>query len=163
MTFIYIMVTVTCGYPIISGIATAAGLEADWAFYITRCADAFIYFWLPQINITIIRLIQGREFFNTELTRFSFPLALIPTFLIDYLQFSLVVRKLETSDGRKDCCNWRPMPLGSSIRRSIFKQNICMFLFYRRVCRYQWQSSGSPRSSTYPPCDTWHAACLWSP
>ena len=61
MSFIYIMVTVTSGYPLISGVARAIGLEADWAFYITRFFDAFIYFWLPQINIFILRLAQGRN------------------------------------------------------------------------------------------------------
>lgn len=60
MSFIYIFATVTSGHPLISGIATAAGLEHEWAFYITRFFDACIYFWLPQINIFILRLIQGR-------------------------------------------------------------------------------------------------------
>ena len=45
----------------ISGIATACGLKAEWAFYITRFFDAFIYFWLPQINVTILRIVQGRN------------------------------------------------------------------------------------------------------
>lgn len=60
MSFIYIVVTVTVGYPLISGIATAAGLSTDWAFYITRFFDSLIYFWLPQINILILRVLQGR-------------------------------------------------------------------------------------------------------
>lgn len=61
MSFIYIVGTVTSGYPLISGLATLFGLEAEWAFYITRFFDAFIYFWLPQINVLIIRLFQGRN------------------------------------------------------------------------------------------------------
>lgn len=36
-------------------------MKAEWAFYLTRFFDAAIYFWLPQINIMILRLIQGRE------------------------------------------------------------------------------------------------------
>jgi hypothetical protein len=31
MSFIYIIVTVTSGHPLISGIATACGLKAEWA------------------------------------------------------------------------------------------------------------------------------------
>ena len=66
MTFIYIVVTVTIGYPLISGIAYASGLRPDVSpgdrlFYLLRFFDALIYFWLPQINIFIIRLWQGRN------------------------------------------------------------------------------------------------------
>jgi len=61
MSFIYIVITVTTGYPLISGIAITSGMTTDWAFYITRFLDSLIYFWLPQINILILRLIQGRN------------------------------------------------------------------------------------------------------
>ena len=66
MSFIYIVVTVTIGYPLISGIAYAAGLRSDSSpgdrlFYFLRFLDALIYFWLPQINITLLRIIQGRN------------------------------------------------------------------------------------------------------
>ena len=61
MSFIYIIVTVTSGYPLISGIAVACGVTAEWGFYVTRFFDAFIYFWLPQINVMILRIIQGRN------------------------------------------------------------------------------------------------------
>jgi hypothetical protein len=44
----------------VTGIVTAAGVEVDWVFYITRFIDSLIYFWLPQINITLIRLWQNR-------------------------------------------------------------------------------------------------------
>lgn len=60
MSFLYVVGTVTSGYPLITGIAIAAGLDTEWAFYITRFFDALIYFFLPQINILIIRLWQGR-------------------------------------------------------------------------------------------------------
>ena len=61
MTFIYIIVTVTIGYPLISGIAYAAGLRddkspGDSVFYLLRFLDALIYFWLPQINIFIVSI-----------------------------------------------------------------------------------------------------------
>ena len=60
MSFFYIVFTVTIGYPLVTGIATAAGLDTDRAFYVTRFIDSLIYFWLPQINIIILRLLQGR-------------------------------------------------------------------------------------------------------
>mmetsp|Transcript_4309 Transcript_4309/g.7220 ORF Transcript_4309/g.7220 Transcript_4309/m.7220 type:complete len:1456 (-) Transcript_4309:148-4515(-) len=61
MTFIYIVVTVTIGHPLISGIAEAAGLRDERYYYITRFFDSLIYFWLPQINVMILRIIQGRN------------------------------------------------------------------------------------------------------
>lgn len=61
MSFIYIVATVTSGYPLITGIAMGCGMKAEWAFHLTRFLDSLIYFWLPQINITILRLIQGRN------------------------------------------------------------------------------------------------------
>ena len=61
MSFLYVVGTVTSGYPLVTGIAIGAGLDTEWAFYVTRFIDALIYFFLPQINIIIIRLVQGRE------------------------------------------------------------------------------------------------------
>ena len=61
MSFVCVVVAVTIGYTLISGIATGAGLKNDSAFYATRFLDSLIYFFLPQINVIIIRLIQGRE------------------------------------------------------------------------------------------------------
>jgi hypothetical protein len=66
MSFVYIVVTVTIGYPLISGIAYACGLReetspGDRLFYFLRFLDALVYFWIPQINITILRLVQGRN------------------------------------------------------------------------------------------------------
>jgi hypothetical protein len=56
MSFIYIVGTVTSGFPLISGLAKAFGLTgSEGASYIIRFLDALIYFWLPQINITIVR------------------------------------------------------------------------------------------------------------
>jgi hypothetical protein len=63
MSFVYVFLTVTTGYPLLSFIAGKAGLDMDtspWA-YAVRLLDAALYFWLPQINITLIRLFQGRD------------------------------------------------------------------------------------------------------
>jgi hypothetical protein len=61
LSFLYIVATVTAGYPLVTGIAVAVGLKAEYGFYITRFFDSLIYFFLPQINITLIRLVQGRN------------------------------------------------------------------------------------------------------
>ena len=66
MKFVYIIVTVTVGKPLISGIAYACGLNEDTTpgdqlFYFLRFLDALVYFWLPQINCFILRLFQGRN------------------------------------------------------------------------------------------------------
>ena len=44
----------------ITGIATAIGIGADWV-HLTRFLDSIIYFWLPQINVFILRLVQKRN------------------------------------------------------------------------------------------------------
>lgn len=62
MSFIYVVGTVSSGFPLISGLAKAAGMTGlEGAFYIIRFLDALIYFYLPQINITILRLVQRRN------------------------------------------------------------------------------------------------------
>jgi hypothetical protein len=62
MSFVYIVGTVTSGFPLISGLAKAFGMTgSEGAFYIIRFLDSLIYFWLPQINITILRLIERRN------------------------------------------------------------------------------------------------------
>lgn len=63
MTIAYILATVISGYPLAFIIAHCwAGLSksSDWMFLI-HAIDALIYIGLPQINITILRLIQGRN------------------------------------------------------------------------------------------------------
>ncbi len=61
MSFIYIVGTVISGYPLVSGIALAVGLDYSSRFlYLTRLFDAIIYFFLPQINVIILRVIQKR-------------------------------------------------------------------------------------------------------
>lgn len=61
LSFLYIVGTVTAGYPLVTGIAIAAGMTAEYGFLITRFFDSLIYFFLPQINVTIIRYFQGRN------------------------------------------------------------------------------------------------------
>mmetsp|Transcript_18687 Transcript_18687/g.32920 ORF Transcript_18687/g.32920 Transcript_18687/m.32920 type:complete len:1597 (-) Transcript_18687:84-4874(-) len=63
MCFIYIFVTVTTGWPLAYAIgqAIAGPQHQEWLPYVTRFIDAAIYFWLPQICITLIRLFQGRN------------------------------------------------------------------------------------------------------
>ena len=62
MTFVYIFVTVILGYPVAFAVASAAGLEKsnDW-MYLVHTIDAAIYFWLPQINVMILRVLQRRN------------------------------------------------------------------------------------------------------
>jgi len=69
MSFLYIVGTVTAGYPLITGVATACGLVATWAFYLTRFFDALIYVFLPQLSISIIRLVQGRDLLHRMTAR----------------------------------------------------------------------------------------------
>ena len=86
MSFIYIFVTVTSGYPLATAIALGAGmsLDNDWIhlgkyslpkpsrteFVLSnlllfldpvKFIDSAIYFWNPQICIMLVRLWQGRN------------------------------------------------------------------------------------------------------
>ena len=62
LTIIYIFVTVITGYPLFYAIAYGAGLnESSPWFYLVRAFDSLLYLWLPQINVLLIRLIQGRN------------------------------------------------------------------------------------------------------
>ena len=62
MTFVYIFVTVISGFPLAYAIAHAAGLDDsnDW-IYAIRTIDAALYFWMPQINIMLLRILQRRN------------------------------------------------------------------------------------------------------
>jgi len=61
MTFVYIFATVISGNPLVYGIAQLLGFTFSKWIYLIRLLDAAIYFWMPQINILILRLIQGRN------------------------------------------------------------------------------------------------------
>ena len=69
LSAIYIVGTVTAGYPLVTGVATVAGLSVWWAFYLTRFADALLYLFLPQICITMQRLWQGRPLLHRMTAR----------------------------------------------------------------------------------------------
>ena len=60
MCFIYIIATVTSGWPLVSALGSAFGVDESFS-YILRFLDSLIYFFLPQICITFIRLFQGRN------------------------------------------------------------------------------------------------------
>mmetsp|Transcript_55168 Transcript_55168/g.165297 ORF Transcript_55168/g.165297 Transcript_55168/m.165297 type:complete len:1653 (-) Transcript_55168:851-5809(-) len=61
MSFVYIMATVISGYPLAYLIASSAGLASAQALYVIRAIDSLIYFYLPQINILLLRLFQRRS------------------------------------------------------------------------------------------------------
>ena len=70
MSFIYIVATVVSGYPLVTGIALGAGLSSESRIiYLLKLFDALIYFWLPQINVIIIRLIQRRPLLHRMVGR----------------------------------------------------------------------------------------------
>ena len=70
MTFVYIFVTVISGYPLAYAIARAAGLNDtnDW-MYAVRTMDAALYFWMPQINIMLLRIVQRRNLLHRMVGR----------------------------------------------------------------------------------------------
>ncbi len=62
MSFLYVFITVTSGWPLVSAIGHAFGVaDGDRITYFLRFLDSCIYFWLPQICITMIRVFQGRN------------------------------------------------------------------------------------------------------
>jgi len=70
MSFIYIFVTVISGWPLASALGHASGLiEFESASYFLRFLDSCIYFWLPQICITVIRIFQGRNILHRMVGR----------------------------------------------------------------------------------------------
>ena len=60
LSFIYVVATVVSGYPVASGIAVGTGVKSESIMYLLRFVDALIYFFLPQINVLLIRVFQGR-------------------------------------------------------------------------------------------------------
>ena len=111
MSFAYIVGTVTAGYPLVSGIGSASGLDADsWIFFILRFVDSLIYFWLPQINIVILRLIQGRNLKHRMVQR-TVVIADIPwvaqcaeAFLSKLFANSYSIAGLNVLSGNPVCC-----------------------------------------------------------
>ena len=64
MSATYIAITVTLGYPLVSGIAVASGVTVVWAMRLVGFLDAVIYVFIPQISTWIIRAWQGRAPFH---------------------------------------------------------------------------------------------------
>jgi hypothetical protein len=48
MTFVYIVVTVTVGYPFITGLSIACGLDSDHAFYASK-SDRSMFVTDPEV------------------------------------------------------------------------------------------------------------------
>lgn len=70
MTIIYIIGTVVSGFPLVSGIATAAGLSGESrVFYFLRFIDALIYILLPQINVIMLRVFEKRRLLHRMVGR----------------------------------------------------------------------------------------------
>ncbi|KAL7566060.1 hypothetical protein ACA910_009847 [Epithemia clementina (nom. ined.)] len=70
MTFVYIFVTVISGYPLAYAIAYGAGWENsnNW-IYAINTIDAALFFWMPQINIFLLRLFQRRNLLHRMVGR----------------------------------------------------------------------------------------------
>ena len=61
LSIIYVLVTVIGGYPIFFFIYWISGIDVEGFFWLSRVLDAMVYIFLPQINVIIIRLIEGRN------------------------------------------------------------------------------------------------------
>ena len=59
--FVYIFVTVTTGWPIARAISNAIGVNNDNWYYLIGFIDACIFFWMPQMAIFVLRIIEGRN------------------------------------------------------------------------------------------------------
>jgi hypothetical protein len=69
LCFVYIFATVTSGFPLAYAIGTVLFRHVEWLPYVLRLIDSCIYFWLPQICITIIRICQGRNLLHRMTAR----------------------------------------------------------------------------------------------
>jgi len=69
---VYIIATVTCGYPLVGGIAGAAGYDSDrfwWLRYVTGFLDALVYLFFPQLMHLVLRYIEKRPLFHRMVGR----------------------------------------------------------------------------------------------
>lgn len=70
MTIIYIFVTVTSGWPVFYAIARAFGLNSDTSVrYFVQALDSCLFIALPQVNVLLLRLIQGRNILHRMVGR----------------------------------------------------------------------------------------------
>ena len=68
LSALYIFGTVVSGHALATALSTSFGLKSDWK-YLFHFLDAAIYFWLPQINITLIRMFQRRNLLHRMVGR----------------------------------------------------------------------------------------------
>uniref|UniRef100_A0A7S3DUG1 Glutamine amidotransferase type-2 domain-containing protein n=1 Tax=Entomoneis paludosa TaxID=265537 RepID=A0A7S3DUG1_9STRA len=61
LSFIYVVVTVTTGFPVATAVHHVAKGDDDALLYFARFLDSLIYFFIPQICIIFIRLVEGRD------------------------------------------------------------------------------------------------------
>eukprot|EP00523_Entomoneis_sp_CCMP467_P020382 CAMPEP_0168849630 /NCGR_PEP_ID=MMETSP0727-20121128/11463_1 /TAXON_ID=265536 /ORGANISM="Amphiprora sp., Strain CCMP467" /LENGTH=1558 /DNA_ID=CAMNT_0008903533 /DNA_START=441 /DNA_END=5117 /DNA_ORIENTATION=+ len=70
MSFLYIFTTVISGWPLFYSIARGIGMDqsSDWV-YAAQTLDAALYFWLPQVNIIVLRILQRRSLLHRMVGR----------------------------------------------------------------------------------------------
>jgi hypothetical protein len=66
---VYIVITVTMGIPLVSGIGSAAGVSAVWALRLMGFFDSIIYLFIPQLACLLIRAVQGRPLLHRMVAR----------------------------------------------------------------------------------------------
>lgn len=70
MTVVYIFVTVTSGWPLFYAIARVLGLRSeDNIRYVIHALDSILFIALPQVNVLLLRLIQGRNMLHRMVGR----------------------------------------------------------------------------------------------
>ena len=158
-TFLYIVGTVTSGYPLVSGIATAAGLESDSIFYVTRFLDSLIYLFLPQINVLLIRLWQGRNIRHRMVGR-TVVIGDVPwvsqaadAFLSKVGVLACVssrLSRLEMTTARLICSH-----------RTLFPLALCPILLNCWLERPEWESSRPSCSSPHSSRRSWNSPYMW--
>eukprot|EP00523_Entomoneis_sp_CCMP467_P014427 CAMPEP_0168768872 /NCGR_PEP_ID=MMETSP0725-20121227/2106_1 /TAXON_ID=265536 /ORGANISM="Amphiprora sp., Strain CCMP467" /LENGTH=1423 /DNA_ID=CAMNT_0008818255 /DNA_START=10 /DNA_END=4281 /DNA_ORIENTATION=- len=60
LSFVYVVVTVTTGFPVITALHHAVN-GSDEILYVVRFLDSLIFFFIPQIFILLIRVVEGRD------------------------------------------------------------------------------------------------------
>mmetsp|Transcript_11734 Transcript_11734/g.25753 ORF Transcript_11734/g.25753 Transcript_11734/m.25753 type:complete len:726 (+) Transcript_11734:2053-4230(+) len=67
--FVYVFVTVTTGWPVARAVSNAIGVEHDNWYYFIGFIDSAIFFWMPQMAILVIRMIEGRNLRHRMVSR----------------------------------------------------------------------------------------------
>jgi len=69
---IYIIATVTSGYPLVGAVAGAVGYDSShhsWLPYVTGFLDALVYLFFPQLMYLVVRSIEKRPLFHRMVGR----------------------------------------------------------------------------------------------